>query len=313
MNRFEKIDDALYISKYGCPRVGDATLIWQSIKNNKELLEWAIKPVKDKFGEKNIVNGLAICDSILIYYDEVDPLIYQNLVNLIFSDEQIARIVQDGASNGGYSYLLMALWNHDLKLTEEQKQFAVNEAMNKIGTTRYKKQAEEYSRKLELYGINDDVTTTINVDNQSHPIGAKTKNEYMNYLFSSMSDTQAHGSGEFDIRYCILRNPNWSKKEKQKLIMDFWCNDDEYEEFLSAWEWNVVNDAVNYIDELSFQFDYDILYEYTYDNLLKLYTNKNIADRIWSEIQFLKEMRELRPKYYDTSIEPEPHILKYRK
>ena len=28
----------------------------------------------------------------------------------------------DGASNGGYSFLLMSLWNHTLKLTDEQKE-----------------------------------------------------------------------------------------------------------------------------------------------------------------------------------------------
>ena len=46
----------------------------------------------------------------------------------------------------------------------------------------------------------------------------------MNYMFACLSDEQAHGVGEYDIRYYILKNPNWSVEEKQKLIYDFWFN-----------------------------------------------------------------------------------------
>lgn len=93
----------------------------------------------------------------------------------------------------------MSLWNHSLKLTEEQKTFAVDEAMNKIGTTRYKNQKDKYSKKLEEHGITDDITTTIDFDGCVNPIGAKAKNEYFNYVFTMMSDTQAHGTGEFKL------------------------------------------------------------------------------------------------------------------
>ena len=44
------------------------------------------------------------------------------------------------------------------------------------------------------------------------------------------------GQGYFDIRYHILRNPNWTLEEKQRLIMDFWYDDDDYEEALEQWE-----------------------------------------------------------------------------
>lgn len=297
---FEKIDNEFYLSKYGIPRIGDAKEIWDNIKNNKELLKWAISPIKDKFGEKDIVNGLAICDTMLTLYDSVDKDLYQELINLIYSNVDISRIVQDGASNGGYSYLLMSLWNHNLKLTKEQKDFAVNEAMNKIGTVRYEEQRDNYSKTLEENGITDDITSTINIDGCINLIGAKAKNEYMNYMFSIMSDTQAHGKGEFDIRYCILRNPNWSLKEKQKLIMDFWYNEEEYIEFLDAWEWNIVNDNANY--EKNIELDRDLLYEYTYNDLLKLYSDKNITDRIWEEIEFCKEMCNLRSKFKEELV-----------
>ena len=63
--------------------------------------------------------------------------VYDKLVKSIYNNKDIARIVLDGYSNGGFSFLLMSLWNPTLKLTEEQKQFAVSEAMNKIGTVKY--------------------------------------------------------------------------------------------------------------------------------------------------------------------------------
>jgi hypothetical protein len=308
MESFEKQENEFYISKYGLPRVGNPNEIWNNIKNNKELLRWAIKPIKDKFGERDIVNGLAICDTILVDYLDIDKEIYQELIDLIYSNKNIARIVQDGVSNGGYSYLLMSLWNPNLKLTEEQKQFAVNEAMNKIGTTKYKQTQEEYSKKLDEHGITDDMTTTIDIDGCIHPIGVKAKNEYFHFMFTMLSDTQAHGTGEFDIRYCILKNPNWTLEEKQKLIMDFWYDDETYDEYLEQWEWGIVNDHANYKGNSLPQFDKGLLYEYSYDALLKFYDDKTTTDRIWNEIQFCKQMHILRPQQWELEFSS-PKVL----
>lgn len=140
---------------------------------------------------------------MLIDYEEVDDVAYNNLIKSIYSNTDIARIVIDGAQNGGYSFLLMSLWNHNLKLSEEQKKFAVDEAMNKIGTTRFKEKEEKFIKELENAGISDEKTTLINIDGCINPIGQKAGSLYMNYMFSMLSDTQAHGVGEFDIRYYI--------------------------------------------------------------------------------------------------------------
>lgn len=299
MENFEKIENDFYISKYGLPRVGNPNEIWKIIKSNKELLNWSIKPVKDKFGKRDIVNGLAICDTILVDYDGVDKNIYQELVNLIYLNEQIARIVQDGYSNGGYSYLLMTLWNPNLKLTEEQKSFAVDEAMNKIGTVRHQNVMNEYSKQLDEKGITDEHTMYTEFGGSLNPVGAKTGNMYMARLFGSLSDTQAHGSGDFDIRYWILKNPNWSLDEKKKLIMDFWSDAEVYDETLEQWEWGVANDYANYKGETLPQFDKSEMYEYSYEELLKFYGDKKTTDRIWSEIQFCKQMHQLRPQQWE--------------
>ena len=82
MEKFEKIDNEFYASKYGIPRVGDPNEIWKKIKDNRELLNWSIKKTKDKFGERDLVNGLAICDSILVDYNGVDKDIVEDIRKL---------------------------------------------------------------------------------------------------------------------------------------------------------------------------------------------------------------------------------------
>lgn len=306
MADIEKIDYELYIAKYGLPKVGDADAIWEQIKSNPEILREAVKTRKDKWNEKDLVNGLAISDAMLIDYRDVDQVAYNELIKSIYTNTDIARLVIDGASNGGYSFLLMTLWNHGLKLTEEQKAFAVDEAMNKIGTTRYKKQRDEYSKQLDEQGITDDITTTINIDGCVNPIGAKAKNEYLNYAFTILSDTQAHGTGVFDIRYYILRNPNWTLEEKQKLIMEFWYDAETYDEFLEQWEWGVVNDSQNYKGEAIPPFDrYELFNEWSYEMLLEFYGNKETADRIWEEMEFCRQMHELRPQQHEIKASPQ--------
>ena len=314
MEEFKKIEDELYRMQHpiGGPYTEsyDVKSYWNSIKNNKKLLEWAIMPTKDRWGERDLVNGLAVCECMLIDYDHVDKDIYQKLVNLIYSNKQIARIVLTGYSNGGYSYLLMTLWNPDLKLTEEQKEFAVREATNKIGTVEYEKLVEEYSKKLDEKGITDEQTMSVEFGDSINPVGAKTGNMYINGLFSSLSDTQAHGTGAYDIRYWILRNSNWSLEEKQKLIMDFWDDDELYDERLEEWEWGIINDHANYKGNYMPQLDMDDLYDYTYEFLFKFYEDKETTDRIWEEIEFCKQMHKLRPQQWELEFEEPKNLIR---
>ena len=109
MVNIDMIDKELYNSIYVSPRIGDYKEVWSRIKNNKEVLRGAIQITKDKFGERDIVKGLSIAEFILLDYENVDSNIYQNLINTIYSNTDIARIVLDGASNGGNSFLLMSL------------------------------------------------------------------------------------------------------------------------------------------------------------------------------------------------------------
>lgn len=96
MVNIDMIDKELYNSIYVSPRIGDY----------KEVLRGAIQITKDKFGERDTVKGLSIAEFMLLDYENVDSNIYQNLINTIYSNTDIARIVLDGASNGGEFFFI---------------------------------------------------------------------------------------------------------------------------------------------------------------------------------------------------------------
>ena len=299
----KEIDKELYYQRYIRKDYDKLNKLWNKVKSNKELLEEAIQITKNKFGEDTL-KSLSICECMLITYDKVDKEVYQKLVNTIYSNEQIARKVLDGAANGGFSFLLYTLFNQKLKLTEQQKAFAVDEAMNKKGTTRYKKIREAYQKELNEKGINNEQTVVVDLDGMKTPVGAKAFNTYMFGMMYGMSEMLAHGQGDYDIRYHILRNSNWTNEEKKKLIYEFWYNQNTYEERLEQWEWGIINDASseNIILEIW------LLYDYTYDDILELaYNDKEQADNIWDEINFCRTMKELRTPSY---LKEEAPVLK---
>ena len=296
MENIRKIDDKLYGAIYdNCsPYRSKKDEIWKEIREDKELLREAIQVERDKFDEGDILKGIAIANCILRDYNSIDKDIYQELVNTIYSNKDIARCVIDGYSNGGNSYLLMTLWNFDLKLTEDQKAFAVDEAMNKIGTVRNKKKMDEYREKFDMEGITDDIIVTMDLDGSINPVGAKTANMYMADMFTSLSNTQAHGSEPFDIRYWILRNPNWTKEEKAKLINDFYADDEDYEASLNEWEWSFLDEDSLLHGGITI-LDKGMLCEYTMRDLVELYDNNQTAMRVKEEVDFFKLMHKLRP------------------
>ena len=191
------------------------------------------------------------------------------------------------------------------KLTEEQKAFAVDEAMNKIGTVRYQNNRDEYNKALKNKGISDKMT--INIPDTNIPIGLETYYMRINYLASLLSTTQAHGTGEFDIRFWILRNPNWSNLEKEKLVYDFWYDEEDFKTCLIEWESAIINDPVNFKDS-EFLFETFDIYECTYQMLLEFYKDKETADRIYDEIEFCKTMRKLRERSNRKEFIPKKEI-----
>ncbi len=278
----KKIEAELYLSKHNIPRNGDCEELWNRIKNNAEILKEAIKTTKDKWGIDDIMCGNTICSFILMHYNEVDQQIYLSLVKKIYENKSIARIVMNGASNGGYSFLLMTLFNDNLVLTNEQKLYAVDEAMYKVGTTRYIQIKNSLREYLIKQGYSKDEIAT---------------QMWLWIIGYRMSSHQAHGTGEFDIRYHILKNPNWTLEEKRQLIYEFWYNPNTYDEFLEQWEWGIINDNSNFKD--GNQLDKANLLYYSYDDIFSFYNDKETADRIWKEIEFCRTMHSLRPMQWE--------------
>ncbi len=244
---FEKIENEFYLVRNS---VNDVTYsnwnnevckiqeIWKRIKEHPEVLKWAVQVKRNKWNCGDIVNGVSISDAMLTDYKAVNQTAYNELIQAIYGNTDIARIKLEGRSfTENCSFLLMSLWNHDLKLNENQKSFAVSEAME---------------------------------------------------------NSQAHFYGNYDIRYQILRNPNWTLEEKQKLIMNFY-DDEEFDETIEKWEWDIVNDSENFKENTFPPFNrYELFNKWTYEMLLEYYGNKETADRVWEDMEFCKQMHKLR-------------------
>ena len=256
----------------------EQNIIWQKIKNNSLLLQDAIKVVKNKYNIDTL-KAPYIAMAILLDYENVDPNIYNQLIDIIYSNVNIARYVVDN-SNFGNSLLLMSLFNNNLKLTDEQKNFAVDEAMNKVGTVRYEQKLNEYVSKLKEKKISTLLIEKILLNH---------------YIFSVINANQAHGVDFKDIRYYILRNSSWSFEEKQKLVNDFWFDDKEYSRYVKQWEQEIIKSLAIYRKTYFLPLiDSEDLYLWSYDVLLDFCKDKKVGDDILSSIVFCREMHKLR-------------------
>ena len=109
MTDIKRVDDELYKAIFVFKNIGKYEDIWEFVKENPKFQREAIKVKRDKFNEADTLTGLAIVDTMLKNYKEADQKVYQELINIIYSNVDIARTVIDGAANGGYSFLLMSL------------------------------------------------------------------------------------------------------------------------------------------------------------------------------------------------------------
>ncbi len=135
--RLKETDDALLTLqyngiKYSKEQKQKFEKLWGEIRKDKKILELATEVVKTKFGD-DIFKANAIVESILIDYTNVDKELYQKLVNKICSNADLAKIGLQSVLYGTahYSFLLYVLFNDELELTEEQKEFIISEAMNR--------------------------------------------------------------------------------------------------------------------------------------------------------------------------------------
>ncbi len=291
----EKMDDLLYKACFIEKDEKKTNMTWQEVKEDENLLASSIKVVKDKFGEHDVFAGYTIVYALLTDYRNVNKEIYQKAVDLIYSNQDLARMVIDGYSNGGYSFLLVTLFNENLILTPEQKAFAIEEAMNKIGTTKQRNLRKSFESSLEtIEKLKDNPTVML----EFGPLGAKEANMYFYDMMSGLGTDQAHGSGDFDIRYWILRNHNFTLEEKQKLVYDFYNSDDEYSNCLDEWEWGIVN---NNLDDDSIPLvDIDDVYHTPLDEIKEKLEGD--VDSAIEDIKMIRLMHRIRPANWEKEL-----------
>ncbi len=142
-------------------------------------------------------------------YNNVNEDIYNKLINIIYSNIDIARLGIDKDS-----FLLLILKNKKLKLDDDKKSFLINEALNCKGTVK-----------------DTEINSYLNIVNDKNLYSTGINNVDIDY---------PHGKGEYDIRYYILFNDNFTKDEKKNLIYDFYADDKIYEKYLNAWRNSVL-------------------------------------------------------------------------
>lgn len=248
---------------------------WYKIKNNKEILKEALKLKKDDNG-KDTFSGKTICDLLLCEYknipDDIYKDIYKELIKVIYSNKDIARdyLVNDDDND---TFLTMTLWNSNLLLTEEQKAFAVEEAMNQLFTTKYFKIKEDIIKMINASNILKDYDI---ID-----INFINKGKENNYDISS------------DIRYYILRNPNWSLEEKKQLVYEFYNDDEIYESLVNYWITRIIN-LIN--NDYSYQLTINDLFTLKEEQLMEIYKEDiNNGLEIIKDIELIKVLNIIRP------------------
>ncbi len=231
--------------------------LWNQIKYDRSILKEAISVEKGK-NNQDYIKYPVIAESMLINSTDVDQTSYDELIELVFSNSAVARTYIDGKKKGCFSFLLIALWNKKLELTKEQKGFAVIEAIKKI----QEDIIQEYPYAKEL---NIDLSKTAIV----------------------------HGISPYDLRYYILKNDNWTYLEKVDLISKFWKTDEEFKEYIETLENEILSKIGNSGRRFSDNILQNIIYAYSYYDLLEITNNEALTKELLKEIVFCRHLHDL--------------------
>ena len=192
----DKLDNKLFGLLYIDANYQEAKKLWNSIKSDELLLLAASEVTKDIFNERDIFVGNCIVELILKNPNDVNKGIYEDIVNKIYINDDLSKIVLRGYLSEGCSFLLYTLMNNNLNLTDLQKEKVYNLAMEQF-----------FTEKNQAYGG-------------------------MFYL----SNKNSFGNFPYDIRYWVLYNNNWTEDEKLQMIYDFYCSEEFYARFLNCLE-----------------------------------------------------------------------------
>lgn len=129
----------------------------------------------------------------------------------------------------------------------------------------------------------------------------KEQKEYV--VAEARSNRFSHGGREDDLRYQILKNPNWDEEEKRKLVYDFY--EDEYDFMLQvdAFERKALRHPAKFqnsnIDPMENSnispMEIDKLYDYQLSDLTEMYQDSVLAEEIYNEINLCRLLHRVRP------------------
>ncbi len=135
MKKVKKINNELLEAYKKLPMDSGVYELWDSIRNDNEVLNEASDVLVDESGKSNIesiiITSLMLEDSLNDrHYEYMDA--YIKLVRAIYSEKDIANTLIYG--NKSVTYLLATLFNEYITLTIEEKEFAVNMSFEELNS-----------------------------------------------------------------------------------------------------------------------------------------------------------------------------------
>ncbi|MBQ6323756.1 MAG: hypothetical protein IJI22_02870 [Bacilli bacterium] len=257
MENLEKISINLLKSTYFDQDMNKYIELWKEIKKDENILNQAIELKRAEDGTQTVQYPI-IAEAMLLNYDNVNKKYYNKLINLIFSNISVARTFVAGKEKNPASFLILALWNKDLKLTKEQKDFAETEALKRI-----------QEQKIQQ----DPVSKELNID--------------------PFKTALVHGTDPYDIKYYLLTNPNWTHLDKIDLADKFWQSDKEFQEYLEQLEDSILKKISTKERRISKDMLKDIALSYNYYDIVDLMQNETEAKKVFDDLALLRELKEI--------------------
>ena len=146
---------------------------WKELAGNEAVLAEAIKVVHNKWDvDKKEPRHFAsnfIVELILMKPRLVDPKIYKNVVSSIFQYADLARIALNTFASGDKSFLMYALENGRLVLSDTRKSFVLSEAM-KLSDVQREGSRQGWFEQIhgnEVYDLRHTVLKNENFNNEA--------------------------------------------------------------------------------------------------------------------------------------------------
>lgn len=254
----KEYDTQLYLALYGYPKAENAQKLWEEILLEKGNKGLLRQAIKPVMNKDGevMIQAPTICDCILKKSKEVDRTIYQELVDWIYTFPTVARIKAGGVFSNSNSSFLVQTLQNHELVLDEMQKF--------VAVT------EALSMPLAIRCVDS--------DSKKHNM------------------SQIYGNTPFDIRYEILMNPNWTIEEKANLVYDFYEKEEDFDQAISAWEENIINNSSFYSQNGFEAMNQDKLYYYTEEEISKYYREKDQNKKIREEIRLCELFHQIRPQ-----------------